>query len=172
MSTKNSTDTSSSHWHRLTVEQSFERLHSNPGGLSSNEAAKRLQQFGPNELQAQQRVSAWAILLEQFKNVLIIILLLATTLSAFLGHGVEAIAITVIVLFAVVLGFIQEFRAERAIEALREMAAPAATVIRDGREERVPARDLVPGDVIMLSTGDRVPADARLTKAVNLQTVE
>ena len=87
-------------------------------------------------------------------------------------HGVEAIAITVIVLFAVILGFIQEFRAERAIEALREMAAPNATVIRDGRDERVPARDLVPGDVIVLSTGDKVPADARLTEAVNLQTVE
>ena len=80
------------------------------------------EEFGPNELQAQGRVSPWSILLEQFKNVLIIILLLATALSAFLGHGVEAIAITVIVLFAVILGFIQEFRAERAIEALREMA--------------------------------------------------
>ena len=75
-------------------------------------------------------------------------------------------------LFAVILGFIQEFRAERAIEALREMAAPSATVIRDGRDQRVPARDLVPGDVIVLSTGDKVPADARLTEAVNLQTVE
>jgi len=75
-------------------------------------------------------------------------------------------------LFAVILGFIQEFRAERAIEALREMAAPSATVIRDGRDERIPARDLVPGDLIVLSTGDKVPADARLTEAVNLQTVE
>ena len=89
-----------------------------------------------------------------------------------MGHGVEAIAITVIVLFAVILGFIQEFRAERAIEALREMAAPSATVIRDGRDRRVPARDLVPGDLIVLSTGDKVPADSRLTEAVNLQTVE
>src|SRR4051812_7757419 len=119
--------------HSLTVEETFRRLESSSGGLSSDEAARRLEQFGPNELQAQAHVSPWAILLDQFKNVLIIILLLATALSAFLGHGVEAIAITVIVLFAVVLGFIQEFRAKRAIEALREMAAPAATVIRDGR---------------------------------------
>ena len=111
-------------------------------------------------------------MLEQFKNVLIIILLSATALSAFLGHGAEAIAITVIVLFAIVLGFVQEYRAERAIEALRERAAPAATVIRGGRERRVPARELVPGDLILLATGDKVPADVRLVEAFNLQTVE
>ncbi|HWS88944.1 MAG TPA: cation-translocating P-type ATPase [Pyrinomonadaceae bacterium] len=158
--------------HTLTVEESFARLKSEARGLSSEEAARRLAEFGPNELQAAGRVSAWDILVEQFKNVLIIILLLATALSAFLGHGVEAIAITVIVLFAVVLGFVQEYRAERAIEALREMAAPAATVLRDGRERRVPARELVPGDLILLATGDKVPADVRLVEAVNLQAVE
>jgi len=163
---------SSTSWHTLTVEEIFERLASGPSGLTADEAAKRLQTHGPNELQARSHISPWSILLEQFKNVLIIILLLATALSAFLGHGVEAIAITAIVLFAVILGFIQEYRAERAIEALRELAAPAATVIRDGREERIPARDLVPGDLILLATGDKVPADARLTEAVNLQTVE
>ena len=172
MSTKNIDAKSSTRWHTLTVEESRGRLESSPDGLSSDEAARRLEEFGPNELQTKAHVSAWSILLEQFKNVLIIILLLATALSAFLGHGVEAIAITVIVLFAVVLGFIQEFRAERAIEALREMAAPSATVIRDGRDQRVPARDLVPGDLILLATGDKVPADARLTEAINLQTVE
>lgn len=159
-------------WHTLTVEASFARLKSTPDGLTAAEAARRLDRFGPNELQTSGRVSPWAILLEQFKNVLIIILLFATALSAFLGHGVEAIAITVIVLFAVVLGFVQEYRAERAIEALREMAAPAATVIRDGRERHVVARDLVPGDIIVLATGDKVPADVRLTGAVNLQTIE
>ena len=172
ISTKDIDDKSSTRWHTLTVEETFTQLESSPNGLNSDEAAKRLTEFGPNELQAQGRISPWTILLEQFKNVLIVILLLATALSAFLGHGVEAIAITVIVLFAVILGFIQEFRAERAIEALREMAAPSATVIRDGREERIPAHDLVPGDLIVLATGDKVPADVRLTKAVNLQTVE
>ena len=159
-------------WHTLTVEETLARLESGPRGLSSGEAANRLEEFGPNELQARGRVSPWSILAEQFKNVLIIILLLATALSAFLGHGLEAIAITVIVLFAVVLGFIQEFRAERAIEALREMAAPHATVIRDGRDQRVHASELVPGDLVVLATGDKVPADARLTEAVNIQTVE
>jgi Ca2+-transporting ATPase len=159
-------------WHVLTFEDTVDRLKSTPRGLTCAEVARRLEEFGPNELQAADRASPWAILLEQFKNVLIVILLLATALSAFLGHGIEAIAITVIVLFAVGLGFVQEYRAERAIEALREMAAPAATVIRDGRERRVPARELVPGDLILLATGDKVPADVRLVEAVNLQTVE
>lgn len=159
-------------WHTFTVEESFERLKSTPGGLTAAEAARRLEESGPNELLAAGRISPWTILLEQFKNVLIVILLCATALSAFLGHGVEAIAITVIVLFAVVLGFVQEYRAERAIEALREMAAPTATVIREGRERRIPARELVPGDFILLATGDKVPADVRLIEAVNLQTVE
>ncbi|HET9710587.1 MAG TPA: cation-translocating P-type ATPase [Pyrinomonadaceae bacterium] len=160
------------HWHTLTTEETFGRLKSSPPGLTAAEAARRLAEFGPNELQSAGRVSPWTILLEQFKNVLIVILLLATALSAFLGHGVEAIAITVIVLFAVILGFIQEYRAERAIEALREMAAPAATVIRENHETRIPAHDLVPGDVILLATGDKVPADARLLESINLQTVE
>ncbi|HEX6189041.1 MAG TPA: cation-translocating P-type ATPase [Pyrinomonadaceae bacterium] len=170
-STKNDVSASTP-WHTLTVEVTLARLKSARDGLSSEEVARRLEQFGPNELQASGRVSPWAILLEQFKNVLIIILLVATALSAFLGHGVEAIAITVIVLFAVVLGFVQEYRAECAIEALRELAAPEATVIRDGRERDVSARDLVPGDVIVLATGDKVPADVRLMDAINLQTNE
>ena len=114
-------------WHTLSVEQVYSRLESTPAGLSGAEAARRLAHYGPNELQAGRRVSPWILLLQQFKNVLIIILLIATALSAFLGHGVEAVAIAVIVLFAVLLGFVQEYRAERAIEALRQMAAPTAT---------------------------------------------
>jgi Ca2+-transporting ATPase len=110
--------------------------------------------------------------LEQFKNILILILLAATVASAFLGHAVEAIAITVIVLFAVVLGFVQEYRAERAIEALRKMAAPTANALRNGKEVALPARDLVPGDVFLLRAGDKVPADSRLFESVNLQIEE
>ena len=110
--------------------------------------------------------------MEQFKNVLILILLGATAISFFLGHGIESIVIAIIVLFAVGLGFVQEYRAERAIEALRQMAAPTASVLRDGVEVRVPARNLVPGDVILLRTGDRIPADARLLESVNMQVEE
>ena len=170
--TKNVDSQTPQQWHMLSVAQTFEKLSSSARGLTVIEAERRLTEHGPNQLQASSRISPWTILLEQVKNVLIIILLFATALSAFLGHGVEAIAITVIVLFAVILGFVQEYRAERAIEALREMAAPTATVVRDGRERRINARELVPGDLILLATGDKVPADSRLIEAVNLQTVE
>ena len=105
------------------------------------------------------------MLLEQFRNVLVLILLVAVGLSAVLGHVTEAIVIAVIVLFAVLLGFVQEYRAERAMEALRELAAPTATVLRDGDECDLPARELVPGDVVLLNAGDRVPADGRLDEA-------
>ncbi|MBD0371901.1 MAG: calcium-translocating P-type ATPase, SERCA-type [Pyrinomonadaceae bacterium] len=159
-------------FHTLSVESAFARLESTPEGLSSTEAARRLAEYGPNELQAAHRVTPWEILFEQFKNVLIIILLIATTLSFFLGHSLEAIAIAVIVLFAVGLGFVQEYRAERAIEALREMAAPTATVLRDRQEMEVHGSELVPGDITILTTGDKVPADIRLTQAVNLQVEE
>jgi Ca2+-transporting ATPase len=160
-------------WWMLATADCLSKLNTDAAtGLSEQEARRRLAEHGPNELQAARRVSPWALLLQQFKNVLIIILLIATALSAFLGHDIEAIAIAVIVLLAVLLGFVQEYRAERAIEALRQMAAPTANVLRDGREANVPARELVPGDVIILRAGDRIPADARLIEAVNLQIEE
>ena len=159
-------------WHTLKQDEINAALETSPQGLTSAEAAKRLAEIGPNEIQAAKRISAFEILLAQFKNILILILLGATIISLFLGHGIESVVIAVIVLFAVALGFVQEYRAERAIEALREMAAPTATVLRDGDDTEIPARELVPGDVILLNTGDRVPADARLLEAVNLQVEE
>ena len=170
--TPSHTTSSAPEWHTLGVADVGARLASKPTGLSAIEATRRRLEHGPNELQAARPVSPWTILLAQFKNVLIIVLLLATALSALLGHAVEAVAITVIVLFAAILGFVQEYRAERAIEALRRMAAPTATVLRDGQHSDVPARDLVPGDVVVLRPGNRVPADARLIEAVNLQIQE
>ena len=162
----------SSAWHTLPVDTALAQLESRPQGLTTAEAAQRLSTHGPNELQAVRAISPWTILLEQVKNVLIIILMVAVVLSAVLGHGVEAIAIAVIVLFAVLLGFIQEYRAERAIEALRGMAAPTATVLRDGEETEVPAREVVPGDVVLLRAGDRIPADVRLLETASLQIEE
>jgi len=158
--------------HTQPVETVLSRLSSSPAGLTGAEAARRLAEYGPNEIGVAEGTSPWTLLLEQFKNVLIVILLVATALSAFLGHGLEAIAIAVIVIFAVLLGFIQEYRAERAIEALRQMAAPTATVLREGQENEVPARELVPGDVILLAAGDKVPGDLRLLEAINLKIEE
>ena len=159
-------------WHTRTPDQAFAQLQSGQSGLGQKEAGERAGKYGPNEIQSAHRISAWEILVEQFKNVLILILLGATVISLFLGHGIESIVIAVIVLFAVLLGFIQEYRAERAIEALRQMAAPTATVIRDGQETKIPARDVVPGDVVVLHTGDRIPADGRLIESINLQLEE
>ncbi|HEY7190701.1 MAG TPA: cation-translocating P-type ATPase [Vicinamibacterales bacterium] len=155
-------------WHALDTIDALRVLATGEAGLGHDDARHRLEVYGPNELQAVERSSAAHILAAQFKNVLVLILLVATALSAVLGHGLEAAVIAVIVLFAVLLGFIQEFRAERALEALRSMAAPVGHAIRDGVEIAVPARELVPGDVIVLRAGDRVPADARITLAVNL----
>ncbi|MEJ2698256.1 MAG: HAD-IC family P-type ATPase [Desulfuromonadales bacterium] len=165
-------ESSPSFWHTLEVEEVFSRLQASPQGLSEAEAARRLAEKGPNVLQAARKISPWEILLAQIKNVLIIILLLATLLSGFLGHGLEAAAIAIIVLFAVILGFIQEYRAEKALEALKRMTAPTARVLRNGRELQVPARNLVPGDVVLLRMGDRIPADARLFEVANLQVEE
>lgn len=159
-------------WHVLSIAEVLAALEADPRGLSPAEAARRRPVYGPNELEAARRISPWAILLAQFRNVLVLILLAATALSIVLGHGTEAVVIIVIVLFAVLLGFLQEYRAERALEALRRLAAPTATVLREGEPQEVPARELVPGDVVVLRTGDRVPADLRLLEAVHLRIDE
>ena len=160
-------------WYRLPPAEVLQQLGSSAEkGLTADEAAWRLRQYGPNELEQAHRVSAWAVLAAQFKNLLILILLIAVLLSAFLGHVIEAIAIGVIVLFAALLGFYQEYRAERALEALQQMAAPTAAVHRDGQELNIPARDVVPGDIVYLRAGDKIAADGRLFEAVNLQVDE
>lgn len=159
-------------WHTLSVERVLERLSATRAALPTDEACRRRIDNGPNELVSADEASPLAIFGNQFKNVLIIILLIATVISAFLGHAIESIAIAVIVLFAIVLGFIQEYRSERSIEALKKMAAPFATVLRDGDEMRIPARDLVPGDLIVLGVSDRVPADACMVDVKNLQVDE
>lgn len=159
-------------WHNLEVAETLQSLDSSRQGLTQEEARRRLAQFGPNELLEKGKISAWAIFLQQFKSVLIIILLVAVALSATLGEVVDAIIIGVIVLFACGLGFVQEYRAERAMEALKRMAAPSASVLRGGKETEIAASELVPGDIILLRTGDRIPADARLIEAINLRTEE
>lgn len=159
-------------WHCLSVREALARQQTSKTGLTDDEAAERLQAHGPNALPGGKPLSAWRILLSQFQNILIFILLLAVALSALVGETVDALVIGVILVFSIGLGFIQEYRAGRAMEALREMAAPRARVLRDGRELSIPARELVPGDLLLLATGDRLAADARLIEAVNLATNE
>ena len=159
-------------WHCLTAEETLIKLASTSEGLSSAEAAFRLKTYGPNLIKHEHRANPLKLLFQQFQNVLIITLLIATGLSAFLGHGLEAVAIVIIVLFAVLLGFIQEYRAEKAIDALKMMAAPLARVRRDSKELSINASDLVPGDLLLLNAGDRVAADARVLQSNNLRANE
>ncbi len=159
-------------WHSLSVDDALHILRSSVNGLSSDEARARLTKFGPNELVSVRRVSSLRIFLDQFKSVLIWILISATIISLIMGEEIDAIVIFTIVLVSSTLGFLQEYRAERALEALKKMLSPTVTVIRDSREVAVPVRDVVPGDIIVLKEGDKVPADARIIEAVNLHVNE
>lgn len=159
-------------WYTLAGNKAMNELTSGPEGLSQEEAAKRLAEYGPNELQAAKKISPWIIFLGQFKDLLIIILLAAVVLSAILGEWVDALVIFIIIVFAAGLGFIQEYRAEKSLEALKKMAAPTATVLRDGHQIEIPTRDIVPGDLFFIQTGDRIPADGRLLEAINLRAEE
>ncbi|MDM8000160.1 MAG: cation-translocating P-type ATPase [Dehalococcoidia bacterium] len=167
-----------SNWHSLSVDEALRALASGRDGLSVEEARKRLTQFGPNELRKEKAVSWWLMLLGQFKNVLIIILLAAAAISLTInlveedGNIWDPIIIVVVVMISVVLGFVQQYRAERAMQALKQMIAPTSAVIRAGEESLQPSRELVPGDVIVLRTGDRVAADARLIETASLKMDE
>ena len=164
--------TESTQWHSLSSQGAIAQLSSDPRGLEEKEVKVRLGQFGYNELETEKKPSSVALFLHQFKNVLVVILLAATLISLAVGETVDALVILVIILFVSLLGFFQEYRAERALEALKKMAAHSATVMRGGIESEIPARELVPGDIVVLSVGDKIPADIRLIEAINLQVDE
>ncbi len=159
-------------WHSLTIERVLDALKTRANGLSEEEARKRLEIYGLNELRREKGKSKLQIFISQFKNVLIIILLIATGLSILIGEILDAALIVSIVLASAVLGTFQEYRAEKAIETLKKLTAPEATVLRSGAEVRVPARTIVPGDVLILRSGDRVPADARIIESIELKIDE
>ena len=141
-------------------------------GLTADDAAKRLQEHGPNELAEAERPSLLRLFFEQFKNPLLIILLVGAAVSVYADHAADAIAIVVIVLINATIGFLQESSAQKSMAALKEMAAPEALVRRNGEWVKAPARELVPGEVLRLNTGDIVPADVRLAEAHRLQVDE
>ncbi|MCK9363070.1 MAG: cation-translocating P-type ATPase [Syntrophales bacterium] len=141
-------------------------------GLNEVEAQVRLRKYGPNELRERPRPGFFALLLNQFNNFLVIILIVAAVVTVLLGEYIDAIAITVIIVLNAVLGVFQESKAEQAIAALKKMAAPHAQVIRDGRQASIPGRELVVGDIVLLEAGNFVPADMRLVESVNLKVEE
>lgn len=159
-------------WHALSVEQALARLDSRPEGLAATEAETRYRRFGPNRLPQARPRSAWRRLLAQFANLLMLILVVAAVGSLVLGEVVDAAAILGVVGIIVLIGFIQEGRAEQALARIRDLLAPRAQVLRDGRRCDIAAEALVPGDIVLLESGDRVPADLRLLEARRLRHQE
>ena len=159
-------------WHAMKIEIAMHELNVEEIGLTQEEAQKRLNEYGPNELKKEKGTSPIKLFLEQFADILIIILLIATGLSLAIGEVYDAIVIFAIVLACALLGFIEEYRSEKALEALKKMTAPTAIVLRDRKEVKIPTSQIVPGDIILLYTGDKVPADARLIGAINLKVDE
>ncbi|HLB25816.1 MAG TPA: cation-translocating P-type ATPase [Nitrospirota bacterium] len=160
-------------WHTLTPEEAARRLGTDAGaGLSSDEAGARLSRYGPNALEEAKRRSPLAMFLGQFTDFMILVLLGAAVVSAFMGEAVDTAAIAVILALNAAIGFVQEMRAEKAMSSLREMSAPEAEAVRGGRAVKVRSAELVPGDVVLLAAGYVVPADVRLTEANMLRMGE
>lgn len=159
-------------WHTLSVYKVMENLGVGSSGLTEEEAKIRLEKYGYNKLKEKKPPSKLKLFLSQFKSFLIILLLFATIVSLLIGNVLDAIAIFTILIIIGILGFIQEYRAEKAVESLKKMIVPEATVIRNGEITVIHASEIVPGDIIVLEQGDRVPADARVIESVNLKTDE
>jgi Ca2+-transporting ATPase len=160
-------------WHSQSVEAVLSQLATHhERGLSHAEAQQRLAQYGPNELREKPPTPFWRLIVDQLNNFVVILLIIASVISFLLGDEIEAAAIIAIVVLNAVIGVIQEARAEASLAALKKLAAPDARVIRDGSRHNVPARELVPGDVVLLEAGNFVPADVRLTESVNLRIEE
>ena len=160
------------HWHTLSALDTLSRLDASRTGLPPDAVEARRAQYGDNRLPPPQRQPAWQRLLLQFHNVLIYVLLAAGVITALLGHWLDSGVIFGVIIINAVIGFIQEGRAEEALDAIRDMLAPHATVTRDGERHEIPAEELVPGDIVHLASGDRVPADLRLIDIKSLRVME
>ncbi|MCL6603545.1 MAG: calcium-translocating P-type ATPase, SERCA-type [Paenibacillus sp.] len=149
-------------WHRLGAEELTRKFSVDPQkGLSEEDAVERRKEDGLNELSEGKTVSPFTLLLNQFKDFMVLVLMGATLVSGLLGEYLDAVTIIVIIVLNAVLGFVQEFRAERSLRALKQLSAPSAKVLRQGKSETIPAKMLLPGDIVMLESGDRIPADVR-----------
>lgn len=165
-------DPDSGHWHAIEAGAVLASLESSPEGLTASEAEARLERFGPNALDVGKPVSAWRILLDQFRGVVVWLLAAAAAISFFLGEPVDAVAVLAVLVINAAIGFATEYRARGAMAALLRLEVPRAIVVRDGTQQEVDARSLVPGDVIFLEAGMAVPVDARLLDSTELRTNE
>lgn len=159
-------------WHKLDANEAIKNLNSSPHGLSPEEARKRLTEHGYNQIKGKPGRSRLSIIASQFRSFLVILLVGAAIFSFAIGEVTDAVVITFILVINAILGFVQEFKAEKALEALKKMMSPKALVLRDGKKMEILAKDLVPGDVVLLEEGSKVPADIRLTESVSLRVDE
>jgi P-type Ca2+ transporter type 2C len=159
-------------WHTMPAEEVFKETGSRPEGLSDAEVKERLEKYGKNKLEQKKKLNPLVIFIRQFLDIMILVLIIAGVISAFIGEVSDTIVIAIIIVLNAIIGFIQEYRAEKAMEALQKMAAPECEVVRNGQEIKIPAEELVPGDIVLLKAGDTVPADIRITEAETLRINE
>ncbi|MES0324766.1 MAG: cation-transporting P-type ATPase [Candidatus Bathyarchaeia archaeon] len=164
-------------WHSTEIDGVLSALETSREGISDEEAAKRLQEYGPNELKEEAKKQWYHLLWEQFTSILVVVLVISAAVSGYIAVQAgepmtDMYVILVIVVMNAILGFVQEYRAEQAVEALKAMVSPHVLVLRAGKEESIDSKDLVPGDIIILEAGSRIPADSRLLEAANLEVDE
>jgi len=159
--------------HKFSYEKILENMQvDRKTGLAQKEVKKRLKQYGPNVLKQKSTISIWDILLTQFKNIIVVLLIIASSISFFIGDIVEAIAIFAVIIINALFGFITEYRAEKSVEELKRMVTTHAKVLREGQVKKIEAADIIPGDILIIEEGDRITADGRLVEADNLAVDE
>ncbi len=159
-------------WHCLSAEEVYKKLSSGSNGLTEDDARQRFLKFGANELPDKKKLPTWKLFLRQFQDFMILILVAAAVVSGIISDLTDTIVIVIIVLLNAIIGFVQEYKAGKAMEALKKLAAVHSNVIRNGNVFRIMARELVPGDIILVEAGDSIPADARLTEVYSLRMDE
>src|SRR3990170_8911191 len=156
-------------WYQLHVKEIMQKLRTSEEGLNDNEVSKRLQQYGLNRLVEEEKISRFKILFHQFTSPLIYILLAAAVVTALLKEYIDTSVIMAVVTLNAIIGYIQEYKAEQGVRALRKMLIPRARVLRNGKEKEIHSEQLVPGDVVFLASGTKLPADLRLLKTYELE---
>src|SRR3990170_3040264 len=151
-------------WYQFNIKEIMQKLGTSEEGLTDNEATERLKQYGPNKLIEEEKISKLKILFHQFKSPLIYILLVAAVVTAFLKEYTDTSVIMAVVTINAIIGYIQEYKAEQGVRALKKMLIPKARVLRNGKEKEINSEHLVPGDVVLLASGTKLPADLRLLK--------